>query len=122
MERQLPEFAFEEQTTDGSTMLAAWHKDIWEKVSVETMTFGRRQYSRPSTERIAILLTLLRISACDVPSFAEKHVLKILLTKFHYGTQRSGHAFDAHCRAAAWQKMLDTAQSQNKVLIAGTLG
>ena len=61
MERQLPQFAFEEQTTDGSTMLAAWHKDIWTKVSVETLvltgvpqetvTYGKRLYSRSSITR-----------------------------------------------------------------------
>ena len=132
MERQLPQFAFEEQTTDGSTMLAAWHKDIWTKVSVETLvltgvpqetvTYGKRHYSRSSTERNALLLTLQRISACGVPSLAEKHTIKILLTKFHYGTQKSGHAFDAHSRAAAWQKMLETVQSHNKILIAGSFG
>ena len=113
-------------------MLAAWHKDIWTKVSVETLvltgtpqetvTYGKRHYSRSSTERNALLLTLQRISVCDVPSLAEKDTIKILLTKFHYGTQKSDHAFDAHSHAAAWQKMLETGQSHNKILIAGSFG
>ena len=133
MKRKLPKFNYEQIDTDGSAMIAAWHTDIWEKVSVHTLLltgviegftwgFGGINQTATSKERTALIVTLKRISTGDVPPLAKPEQIRIVLTKIHYGTQNTGHAFDAHARTSTWRSLLNEAALYDKLLIGGSLG
>ena len=119
MEQYFPAFRFSKARTDGSDMLAAWHGATWKKTSAEIVTL--------CGNRTALVLTLQRITACttanarDVSPLANEGALKVLLTKFHQGTQAAGHAFDAHVRFEVWRRMLHIVHDSPTWIIAGTL-
>ena len=65
MERYLPDFEYTTARTNGSDMLAAWHKTVWKELSSGTVTLSGPSESnvqKLADARTAIVLTLQRIT------------------------------------------------------------
>ena len=113
--RLFPEWKSESILTDGSAMAVLWNPKYWHAEDFQTA-----YPTKSPAQRSALCFKLRRVTS---RRDADEDRFLVILTKFHHGTAKYGHQFEAHDRTIAWKTMLEVAglESSNKWLITGSL-